>query len=276
MADAWARGRGLGGIAGAKTLWGRWKATVIRSLNHTPPRTNAHWNASDWRDLAQAFAPETAEVEEKRLLRELLLSSGARQLGALPELWRLQANHGSDELQEEALHADLERQVPAYGPLVEAIRTYEAFARGLQDAFDVLRAEAAGPDARGYVVPSIARSEAFRTSVDRLDERFAAARRALGEITATAISLQNLFDERFSKLAEPMEAQTRALALCEHHETVQRAKSAEGKRPWFDRIGGDRIYIRQPYRIPEREIASERYVHRYRGWPIHRFRVDVT
>ena len=276
LADAWARGRGLGGVTGAKTLWGRWKTTVIRSLNHTPPRTNAHWNASDWRDLAQAFAPETAEVEEKRLLRELLLSSGARQLGALPELWRLQANHGSDGLQEEALHADLERQVPAYGPLVEAIRTYEAFARGLQDAFDVLRAEAAGPDARGYVVPSIARSEAFRTSVDRLDERFAAARRALGEITATAISLQNLFDERFGRLAEPMDAQTCALALCEHHETVQRAKSSEGKRPWFDRIGGDRIYLRQAYRVSQPEIDSERYLHGYRGWPIRRFWSDLT
>ena len=30
LADAWARGRGLGGIAGAKTLWARWKATVIK------------------------------------------------------------------------------------------------------------------------------------------------------------------------------------------------------------------------------------------------------
>ena len=78
--------------------------------------------------------------------------------------------------QEERLHADLERRVPAYGALVQAIRNYEAFARGLQDAFDVLRAKAAAPDARGFVVPHVARNEAFRVSVDRLDERFAAAR----------------------------------------------------------------------------------------------------
>ena len=247
-----------------------------RSLNHAPPRTSALWNRSEWRELAEAFAPEAAGAEEKRLLGELLLSSGERQLGALPELWRLQENYESDALQEEALHTDLEQHAPAYGALVEAIRAYEAFARGLQDGFDVLRAEAASPDPRGYVVPHIARNEAFRTSVDRLDERFAAARRALGEITITAISLQNLFDERFGKLAEPMDAQSCALALCEHHERVQRAKSAEGKRPWFDRIGGDRIYIRQAYRISQSETASERYLHGYRGWPVRRFWTDLT
>ena len=275
LADAWARGRGLAGIAGAKTLWARWQATVNRSLNHAPPRTSALWNRSEWRELAEAFAPEAAGAEEKQLLGELLLSSDERQLGALPDLWRLQENYESDALQEEALHTDLEQHAPAYGALVEAIRTYEAFARGLQDGFDALRAEAAGPDARGYVVPRIARNEDFRRSVRGLDERFSAAHRALGEITPTTISLQNLFDERFRKLAEPMDAQACAVALCEHHEAVQQAKSAEGKRPWFDRIGADRIYIRQAYRIPQRAIASERYVHSYRGWPIHRFRADV-
>ena len=276
LADAWARGRGLGGIAGAKSLWARWKGAVNRCLRHAPPRTSVHWNTSEWRELAQAFAPEAAGVEEKGLLRELLLSSGDRQLGALPELWRLQGHYGSDEFNEKVLHADLARHAPAYGPLVEAIRTYEAFARGLQGAFDVLRAEAAGLDARGYAVPDVAQNEEFRTNVDRLDERFAAARRALGKVTVTTISLQNLFDKRFDRLAEPMDAQTCGLVLCEHHETVQRAKSAEGKRPWFDRIGDDRIYIRQAYRLSQPEIASERYLHGYRGSPIRRFRADLS
>ena len=133
LADAWARERGLAGIAGAKTLWARWQATVNRSLNHAPPRTSALWNRSEWRELAEAFAPEAAGAEEKQLLGELLLSSDERQLGALPNLWRLQENYESGTLQEEALHTDLEQHAPAYGALVEAIRTYEAFARGLQD-----------------------------------------------------------------------------------------------------------------------------------------------
>ena len=34
-------------------------------------------------------------------------------------------------------------------------------------------------------------------------------------------------------------------------------KSATGKRPWFDRIGGDRIYMRQAYRSSMPEVTSE-------------------
>ena len=276
LADAWARDQNLGGIAGAKQLMERWNAAVRRSLNQNPPRTRPNWNASEWCELAQAFAPATARATEKRLLRNLLLASDDRQLGAFPEFWALQANYADEEIQEERLHADLERRAPAYGALVQAIRTYEAFARGLQDAFDVLRAEAAAPDARGFVVPHVARNKDFRASVNRLDERFAAAHHALGEVSATGSSLSNLFDERFEKLAEPMNAQDCALALCEHHEDIQRAKSAAGKRPWFDRIGGERIYIRQSYRIPMPEVASARYLHAYRGEPIRRFRNDLS
>ena len=133
----------------------RWKTAVRRSLDQTPPRTRANWNASGWGELAQAFAPATARAREKRVLRKLLLASDDRQLGALPEFWELLASHDGDEVHEERLHTALERRAPVYGALVQAIRTYEAFARRLQDAFDVLRAEAAAPDARGFVVPTL-------------------------------------------------------------------------------------------------------------------------
>ena len=135
----------------------RWKDVVRRSLSHTPPRTRPGWNLAEWSELAEAFAPETARAREKRLLRDFLLASDDRQLGALADLWRLQANYPDEEAQEEKLHADLERRAPVYGALVQAICAYEAFARRLQDAFDVLRAEAAAPDARGFVVPDVVR-----------------------------------------------------------------------------------------------------------------------
>ena len=276
LADAWARDRGLGGIAGAKQLMDRWRSAVRRSLNQTPPRTNANWNASGWSELAQSFAPATARAREKRLLRKLLLASDDRRFGALPEIWELLTNYAGQKIQEARLHDDLERQAPTYGVLLQAIRSYEAFARGLQDAFDVLRVEAAAPDACGFVVPHVARNEVFRASVYRLDKRFAAAYQALGEIPATAFSLANLFDKRFGKLAEPMNTQTCALALCAHHEAIQRAKSAAGKRPWFDRIGGNRIYMRQAYRNPMPEVASAKYLHTYRSEPIRRFWADLA
>lgn len=273
LVDAWARDRDMGGIAGAKGQLNRWTTAVRRSLDHSPPRTKPLWNRSDWAQIASSFAPQSAKTNEKRLLRELLLAVNDRQIGALPDLWKLHANYGDDVFREEALHADLGHRVPVYQTIVAAIRTYEGFARGLQDAFDVLRGEAAKSDIRGYLVPQIASNGAFLKSVEHLDQRFAAAYNVLGELSS---DLQSLFDARFGRLAEPMDAKSYALAVCDHHESIQKEKSEDGKRAWFDRIGDDRIYLRHDYRIQPHEIAPASYLHGYRGWPIRSFRADLT
>ena len=157
-----------------------------------------------------------------------------------------------------------------------AIGDYEELARDLQDAFDILRAEAARPDAAGFSVPDIARDREFCAATNGLPARFAAAYQALGEIGLGKIAPQSLLSANFQAFAEPMDPKTAALALCEHHEAVQRAKSESGKRPWFDRLGAERIFIRHSYRIPRPDRAAGTYVHAYRGWPIRRFHSDLT
>ena len=66
------------------------------------------------------------------------------------------------------------------------------------------------------------------------------------------------------------------VVLCDHHEAIQKRKSATGKRPWFDRPGPDRIFIRQRYRLPRRQIQPDRFVHDYRGRPIRKFHADLS
>jgi hypothetical protein len=276
LVDAWARDRGLGGIADARPLLQRWSAAVSYSMAEKPPRTRPGWKTDAWAELANAFAPAGGKTRERRYLRELLHESDDRRLGALPEIWKLQDQFQEDDFQEERLHDTLEKDVPSLGTLLVAIRTYEGFARGLQDAFDVMKAEAAGRDAQGYDVPQIAGNQGFKQSVKQLHARFAATHAALGEVALASLSLANLFNERFGVFAEPMSESDCALALCAHHETVQRGKSADGKRPWFDRLGDDRIYIRHAYRTPRRDILPDRYVHDYRGKPIRRFHTDLT
>ncbi len=278
LVDAWSRGLGLGGLDGAKPRLSRWSAAVRRSLSEAPPRTKPSWSSECWAELAAAFAPSTCKVREKRYLRDLLHAVDDRRMGALPAIWQLQSEFGADDFQEELLHDRLGKREPSYQPLLDGIRAYEAFARSLQDAFDVLRAEAAQFDAQGFAVPGIATNQDFKRSVQGLHERFEAAYRALGEVAITSISLQNLFANRFAAFAESMDAGACALALCSHHETVQQDKSAEGKRPWFNRLGPNRIYIRQgkPFREPRRDILPGRYLHAYRGLPIRRFYFDLT
>ena len=276
LVDAWARGLGFRGRGDVQPMLSRWSAAVLRSLGEKPPHTKPGWNSERWAEVAKAFDPAGLRAREKRYLRNLLLAVDDRRLGALPTLWQLQTEFDEDEYLEELLHDRLEEREPDYGPLLQAIRTYEAFARSLQDAFDVLKAEAAQLDAQGFIVPEIAHNVDFRQSVRGLHKRFESTHHALGEVTGTSISLQNLFSERFSPFAESLDTGACALALCTHHEAIQRAKSADGKRSWFDRVGQDRIYIRHAYREPRRDIQPGRYVHTYRGWPIRRFYSDLS
>jgi hypothetical protein len=276
LVDAWARARGLGGLDGAKGTLARWTSAVQRSLRERPPRTRTGWGKSEWAELAEAFAPGDCKGQEKCFLREQLCTADERRLGALPDIWALQAGFANGDYEEEALHDRLEEAVPVYGPLLKAIRLYESFARGLQDAFDVLKAVAMGADSEGFAISEIADDADFLKSVAGLHERFETALQSLGEVTLASISLPNLFTERFQTFAEPMAAVDCARAVCRHHEEVQQAKSEDGKRAWFDRIGGDRIYIRHAYRQKRRAIAPRRYVHDYRGQPIRRFYRDLT
>jgi hypothetical protein len=95
-------------------------------------------------------------------------------------------------------------------------------------------------------------------------------------VTVATVPLQDILTARFKAFGEPMNAGQCAIALCSHHEVVQRGKSAEGKRSWFDRLGQDRIFVRHAYREPTSDIQPSRYVHDYRGKPIRRFYMDLS
>jgi len=80
---------------------------------------------------------------------------------------------------------------------------------------------------------------------------------------------------RFNRFSMSMSPAEFAAALCEHHEEIQKGKSREGKRPWFDRLGKDRLYLRRNYTLAERPNLTDTYVHDYRAKPIHRFYRDL-
>jgi hypothetical protein len=276
LADAWARGLGFAGLKKAQSLLACWSEAIRRSATEAPPRTKSGWSNKDWAELAGAFSPSSCRMMEKRCLRDLLLSEEGSELGALPAIWNLQTEFDDKDYGEEALHDRLQNKAPHYKPLLRAIRCYEAFARSLQDGFDTLKAVAGSHDTHGFDVTRIAEDAAFTRSVVSLAKKFSAALGALGEVPIPSVSLKNMFTERFAAFAEPMTVGSSALALCTHHEVVQGAKSPEGKRAWFDRLGMDRIYVRHAYREPRRDIQPGRYLHDYRGFPISRFNKYVS
>ena len=275
LVDAWARDRGLGGLHSAELLIAKWRSAVEQALSVKPPKTHPRWATANWLELAQAFTPDGAGSHERKLLRELLLMPGDRRLGALPDIWSLQQDVEDDAFTEETLHDRLEARDRSYIPLLTAIRAYESFARSMQDAFDVLRHRAGVPDSRGFLLTDIAPDQDFHASVSGLDQKFSAARAALGGVGGGASALQSMFTDRFAAFEIPMAPGETAVALRSLHEKVQQDKSAEGKRSWFDNLGGDRIYVRHNYRIEQPVIQTAKYLHAYRGQPIRRFFKDL-
>jgi len=276
LIDAWSRDRARAGLSEWSSLLPRWRAAVERGLDQSPPTTRPGWNRDAWDELAHAFLPGSAGPEERRLLRDWLTTRGDGRLGALPDIWELVEWLRDDDLPEAQLHDRLEKRDPSLGPLLAAIRAYEVFSRRLQDAFDVLRFTAARDDGRGFHVPEIARRAEFQAAVGGLHTLFARAATTLAEVPQKPIALQPLFTRRFSVFAEPLAAEDAARTLVALHGAVQRDKSADGKRPWFDDMGAGRIHVRHAYRLEEFEPKPERYLHAYRGQPISRFRNDLV
>ncbi len=272
LVDAWAKDAGYGGIDGIRPMLDSWRSAVDRSLSQQPARTRPRWSQEDWDELACMLAPHRPKRREKRLLRELLHGGDDRALGALPAIWRLQDDFGQDDYVEETLHERLGTEKPKYGALLDAIRVYEGFARALTDAFDIMRAEAGEADARGLEPASLAAERDVRLALANLDDRFESARQRLGDID---LQLANLFEDRFAAFAQPMEVGDRLLQICDHHESIQKDKSADGKRPWFDRLSPTRIYVRHRYRVARPDITPDQYVHDFRGMPVRNFYFDL-
>lgn len=278
LVDAWAKSVGLEGFAGARTKIEQWRAAVKRSLEAKPPHARPAWSASEWEELAGLFAPGECRNQERRYLKALLLEDrNDRSLGALPTIWELPSANGKEDLLETRLHQELVQKAPRFSPLVEAIGAYETFSRALSDAFDFLRAVSGGQDARGYELAMLAKDRDFVRCVRGVEKLYSAAHKAMEALPAASLALQSTFSERFGAFGEPMDAVQCAARLCAHHETIQTRKSAVGKRPWFERLAPERIFMRPAYRTGSRPvIGSGQYVGLYRGAPIRRFIKDLT
>jgi len=202
----------------------------------------------------------------------LLLNTDHRALGALPDIWNLQEGLDDDSYCEETVVEELKIRNPGLLPLLDAISLYEAFCRKLSDGFNLIRTHAVHADLRGLVVTDLGRESNFENSAANLSAAFDAAYTAIQAIDS---GLASQFDDRFKDFSDPMLVTEIAIALCEHHEAIQKGKSDSGKRAWFDRLGDDRIYLRHQYRENVQGPLPGRFVHDYRGRPIRNFYKDL-
>ena len=274
LVNAWAKTLGN---SRSKDQIRKWSNAVRSSMSAKPhAKTATGFKRADWEELASAFLPGECSGQERDFLRKILLVADKNRIGALPIMWQLQDRFTHETYCEEDLHTAVFDAASEFRPLLQAIKAYEAFARRLQDSFDLLRAEASKQDRIGFPIAAIAKDSDFISSMSDLDHYFAEAFQKLGNLDSLGTLLQNQFADRFKRFADKQSPEACAHQLCEHHAEIQKSKSEQGKRTWFDKLDSDRIYIRYPYRIRRQELKLEKYLHDYRAWPIRNFWGDLN
>ena len=268
----WSQDLGLGRFNHSHRLYNFWRKTVQSSLLKTPLRTMTHWTQKQWQELAEVFLPDDAKKSEKSFLKFLLLAEGNGNLGALKYIWELCDGIEEDNINEKEIHKNLKKKAPQYTAQLNAIRSYENFCRLLTDAFYSIRFMASRSDATGFRIFENTYDALFKSLCSKVPDAFHNTVDCLARVYP---DMEERFKDRFSVFAEPMSAAHFAKELCSHHEKIQQDKSREGKRPWFDRMGPEVIYMRANYRVIDPPEMSDSFVHEYRTKPIFRFHRDL-
>lgn len=98
-------------------------------------------------------------------------------------------------------------------------------------------------------------------------------KRAIDAISDYGLSFQ--FEERFSTFEKTVSVLDWINLLFEHHETTQKNKPPNGKRPWFERTNDGRFLIYPGNRRDDDSTGDDSYVHYYRTTPLVSFLKDL-
>lgn len=253
----------------------RIKHEVAQALAHGEIRLGP--TSSYWQELARWFAPGTAGPTESRLIWDWLVApvqNGAAGLGT--DLGRRLRAEAVLLLRDEVATSDDERALllrllarTASRELrqrLEAIESFEALARRLDDAFRLLRVRSSERLPSARPVAELATHGEFRAIAAELPALSAEASRRLNELDLGAQLEDALGIFRDARAPAQL-----VQALLDHHQTVQDRKV---KRPWFERLD-EGVVARGPGRSFEPYSPRATYVHPYRLLSLRSFCRDL-
>jgi hypothetical protein len=153
--------------------------------------------------------------------------------------------------------------------LLEAITTYELFARLLQDAFDdcLFALTTFG----GKVKPTVlAQEKGVKRAYKGIQDLYYEVGDKLSPFGETI-----RFETSFSSLLGPANPEEWVTALFERHTKVQRNKPPKGKNPWLEQFDDGSAVIRPLYRREKPGRHDDSYVNMYRTAPLQSFLFDL-
>lgn len=274
----WEEEQGIPGFVGGhgpgQQLRERLLAAVEEGLRRGHTARSGNWQG--FSDVARLFAPDRAGSRERRLLwqrfRSPYIRSGDPEATSASEaFFDALERRGRPVSREE--EASVFRTIrPQVGdPLARRLQTidaYEALARPITDAFDLIRWLSSQRSGMGVTAADFGRHALAR----RLIPRVASGVRSVEQAFSDAGLLNDVSTllTRYGDVTRPEDLYDTVL---DHHEEVQHNKPPEGKRPWFERLDG--AVIRPRYAVDEEPSGSSRYVHEYRSPSASAFLADV-
>ncbi len=276
LLEIWEREQGLAGFIGTQYGPGDdWRQKLLSAIEEALQKgavaRSPGW--AGWNFFAQHLAPHAMGEHEAKAIGDALTESGDAFRGDVirflvsdegQRIWK--TSERSERKFHEALVA---RSNKSLRDLLQAIMSYERFARLLQDAFeDCLYVMSRNH--RRTPVSSLAQSEKVTGAAEAIPAFFEQLLTRL-----EPYSLASRLQETFADLAVPMTPESWAARLMEHHYTVQRRKPPNGKAPWCERFDDGGYMVRAQYQRDEGGRGDGSYVHAYRTQPLWSFAGDL-
>jgi len=275
LISTWEKEQGLTGFtsqesgAGA-TFRGRLFDAVKDGLAQAGVARSYHWPT--WSEIGEHFFPNRIPSAESRVLAKAL--SGGSSISRRQVVAFLSSEEGqtvwlgtkSEREFHKALMPHVDTDVAA---LLEAITTYELFARLLQDAFDdcLFALTTFG----GKVKPAVlAQEKGVKRAHKGIQDLYYEVGDKLSPFGETI-----RFETSFSSLLGPANPEEWVTALFERHTKVQRNKPPKGKNPWLEQFDDGSAVIRPLYRREKPGRHDDSYVNMYRTAPLQSFLLDL-
>lgn len=275
LISTWEKEQGLAGFitgesgAGANLRWRLFDA-VRDGLAKARAARSSQWSA--WPDIGEHFFPNRIPPAESRLIAKAL--SGGASVSRRQVVRFLSSTEGQEiwlgTKSEREFHSALIPYTDVdVASLLEAIITYERFARFMQDAFDdcLYALTSMG----GKVKPSVlAQEKGVKLAHKGIQDLYYEVGNKLSPFGETI-----RFENSFSSLLEPANSEEWVTALFERHKEVQRNKPPRGKNPWLEQFDDGSAVIRPLYRRDKPGRHNKSYVHTYRTVPLQSFLLDL-
>lgn len=248
----------------------RIEAAVREAMEAKAVSRSTGWEG--WNFFGNKLFPNQIPLKEGKLLWEGLL--GNEDDSRSQVLQFLISSEGSDnwkiEASEGAFHQKLKPHVSnETRTLLEAIFTYEAFARLLQDAFESCLFAMSKKGTR-TTLDEVAEQPACNLAHNTVTKTFDKTLEAL-----ESQALAGRFDEAFSSLRTAVSRTDWVQALLDHHVNNQKRKPPQGKNPWFEYLDPKTVVIRNGYSRSKPPAKDGGYVHQYRTRPLWSFVKDL-